>query len=63
MSIKVGFFGGRSITLDEMAKTPEARQELEELLILMDAIEDANRRNVPSPVKSSTCPICGEISP
>lgn len=36
---RIGLAGGRRIGIDEMAKDEKSRKELEELLVLMEAIE------------------------
>jgi len=36
---RIGLAGGRRIGIEEMAKSDKARKELEELLIMMEAME------------------------
>lgn len=42
---RIGLAGGRRIGIDEMAKSDKARKELEELLIMMEAMEREDIRS------------------
>lgn len=42
---RIGLAGGRRIDISEMAKDAKSREELEELLLLMEEIEADESRN------------------